>query len=207
MRRVDIERGSRSPRGKGGEMGISSMVIFIAMILSASVAAALLISTMGELQQQAQQTGEDVMWQISTGLTVVSATGDRDPENTGTLSDNIEYLYIRVRTMAGSNPIKMDNVVIGLATEDTNVDLTFGSDATATTYSASPTRDPDDSWSDGHVVNSGDLIEISINLSAVGSPLPPSTTVVLSFVPLKGMTWSCQIVTPSVYMGRYVNLK
>lgn len=206
MHRVGIERG-QPPRAEEGDTGIGSMVIFIAMILSASVAAALLISTMGDLQQQAQKTGEDVMLQISTGIIVVSATGDRDPHGTGDLSDNIEYLYIRVRLMSGSSPIKMDNVVIGLATEDVHVDLTYASEPSQSTYSASPIRDPDDSWNDGHVVNSGDLIEITIDLSAVGSPLPPSEEMVVSFIPLHGMTWSCRIITPSVYMGRYVNLK
>ncbi len=205
MRHVGVERGTVS-RECGGETGIGSMVIFIAMILSASVAAALLISTMGDLQQQAQRAGKDVMLQISTGLTVVSATGDRDPQSTGTLSDNIEYLQIRVKTMSGSGPIKMDNVVVGIATSTVNVDLTYDDSPSATTYSASPIRDLDSSWDDDHIVNSGDLIEISINLSAVGSPLPPSEEITISFVPLHGMSWSCRIVTPSVYTGRYVIL-
>lgn len=58
-----------------GDMGIGTMILFIAMVLVAAVAAALLISTAGDLNQQAQETGRLAQQEISSGFQVVEAFG------------------------------------------------------------------------------------------------------------------------------------
>ena len=49
-------------------IGLGSLIIFIAMILVAGIAASVFIQTMNSLEQQALQTGQDVIRDISSGL-------------------------------------------------------------------------------------------------------------------------------------------
>jgi flagellin FlaB len=58
-----------------GEMGIGTMILFIAMVLVAAVAAALLISTAGSLNQQAQETGRLAQDDVSSGFVVEQVLG------------------------------------------------------------------------------------------------------------------------------------
>lgn len=87
-----MKRIYRSKKDEEGDMGIGTMILFIAMVLVAAVAAALLISTAGELNQQAQETGRLSQQEISSGFIVVEAFGmvarDYHIEDWGTTTAN-----------------------------------------------------------------------------------------------------------------------
>jgi hypothetical protein len=55
-----------------GSIGIGAMIVFIALILVAAVASAVIISTGEKLQQNAQQTGSDTQNEIAGKITVKS---------------------------------------------------------------------------------------------------------------------------------------
>lgn len=58
-----------------GQVGIGTLIVFIAMVLVAAIAAGVLLNTAGFLQSQAQQTGEESSAQVTNQLQVVSKTG------------------------------------------------------------------------------------------------------------------------------------
>jgi flagellin FlaB len=56
-----------------GSIGIGAMIVFIALILVAAVASAVIIQTGEKLQQNAQQSGDDTQREISGKITINSA--------------------------------------------------------------------------------------------------------------------------------------
>ena len=55
-----------------GSIGIGAMIVFIALILVAAVASAVIIQTGEKLQQNAQQSGDDTQREISGKITINS---------------------------------------------------------------------------------------------------------------------------------------
>ena len=55
-----------------GSIGIGAMIVFIALILVAAVASAVIIQTGEKLQQNAQQTGQDTERELGGKITINS---------------------------------------------------------------------------------------------------------------------------------------
>lgn len=112
---------------KRAEMGVGTLIVFIAMLLVAAVAAGVLIQTAGSLQEQSLSTGQQARSQISTNARVieVSATDGRD----GNLTDFRQI----VKLSPGSDPIKLDQTIFTFNTKDHTSTLKYrGTDGLCT---------------------------------------------------------------------------
>lgn len=104
---------------KKAEMGVGTLIVFIAMLLVAAVAAGVLIQTAGSLQEQSLATGQQARSQISTNARVieVSATDGRN----GNLTDFQQI----VKLSPGSDPIKLDQIIFTFNTKDETSTLKY----------------------------------------------------------------------------------
>ena len=99
-----------------GQVGIGTLIVFIALVLVAAIAAGVLINTAGFLQTQAQSTGEESTEQVSTNLVFLSTTGTVDVDGSGELS-GINQFSTTVQLGPGSNAIDLNDSTVSVFTD------------------------------------------------------------------------------------------
>ena len=93
-------------------IGIGAMIVFIALILVAAVAAAVIIQTAEKLQQNAQASGDDTQEQMSTKLTLINVIIETN--TTAPLAE----LFVTFELAPGSEPTEGDDIGYTVICED-----------------------------------------------------------------------------------------
>ena len=112
-------------KNKKAEMGIGTLIIFIALLLVAAIAAGVLIQTAGSLQEKALTTGDQAKGQIATNVRVIEVSAT-DGSN-GSLRDFFQI----IRLAPASEPIKLEQSLVTMNTFDRTAALKYaGTSAT-----------------------------------------------------------------------------
>ncbi len=67
-------------RDEEADIGIGTLIIFIAIVLVAAIAASLILYAVALLQEQAERTADDAVSEVAGGLQVINIAGDRNPD-------------------------------------------------------------------------------------------------------------------------------
>ena len=102
-----------------GQVGIGTLIVFIAMVLVAAIAAGVLINTAGFLQAQAEATGEESSQQVVDRVQISTVIGEANE------TDNISKVGITVLRSPGADDINLNNSIIEVFADGSSDTLTF----------------------------------------------------------------------------------
>ncbi|HEV8358959.1 MAG TPA: flagellin [Candidatus Thermoplasmatota archaeon] len=192
-------KANRTTRARGSadhaEVGIGTLIVFIATILVAAVAASVLINTSNSLQEKAQRTGSEATQQVATNLEVVRVIGSNDGAG-----GDLDTLRVLIGLAAGAKQVDLSQAIVRMSDGATEVKLAYAAAASATEFEAAAIRDEDASYSAASpVMTPGDLVEITVDLTAAAMELPPRNNVEFSLMPEVGAPISADFRTPATY--------
>ncbi|KTG08734.1 flagellin A1 [Haloferax profundi] len=105
-----------------GQVGIGTLIVFIAMVLVAAIAAGVLVNTAGFLQATAEDAGQQSVNKVTNRVDVVNAHGLVNKTGEERM---VDQLVLTVRLAAGSGSVSL---------EDTTVKYLSGTEARTLTY-------------------------------------------------------------------------
>ncbi len=160
-----------------GQVGIGTLIVFIAMVLVAAIAAGVLINTAGLLQSQAEATGEESAEQVSDRVVIQSVSADV-VDNSG--EDELGEIELIVRRSPGAGDINLNNLIIEAFADGES--KTYTEDGGGDEYDVEEIGDfdTDDTLTDSAdraeitfsppgSINAGESISISVTTSAGGT--------------------------------------
>ncbi|MDP6180906.1 MAG: hypothetical protein QGG48_13555 [Desulfatiglandales bacterium] len=190
---------------ENGAVGIGTLIVFIAMVLVAAIAAAVLINTAGSLQDRAQKTGAEATQDVSGGIKVQHMQGWVSPLNSQMVVMRV-YLALHAGTTAvnidGELNIHMSWIdktnssgsIGGMADflHRNNSNLNNGENEI---FQTNITIDPHSSMLNSGVLDQDSLIYVDIEFGDMGNSTPPdangfdpSSNGIIKFMVSNGMT-------------------
>ncbi|WP_254808139.1 archaellin/type IV pilin N-terminal domain-containing protein [Natronosalvus amylolyticus] len=188
---------------KRGQVGIGTLIVFIAMVLVAAIAAGVLINTAGSLQSQASDTGTETQQAVANQIEVVHAVAER--QNTDTEPD-FDELRLIVKKSAGSDVIDMTSVTVQYTSDNTSTTIVHEEadqsvDApTFITYDAGEYDGYGDTpTTQDSLTETGDRVALIIDLSDdndLDEPLEPGDSSFVEIVDQSGAKFSYGVTMP-----------
>jgi flagellin-like protein len=105
-----------------GQVGIGTLIVFIAMVLVAAIAAGVLINTAGFLQSQSEETGQQSSQQVTDRVQVISETGIVE-------SGKVGKIELNMKKAPGAGDIDVDDATIQWIGPGGAADITSSSTA------------------------------------------------------------------------------
>ncbi|ELY93084.1 flagellin [Natrialba chahannaoensis JCM 10990] len=110
-----------------GQVGIGTLIVFIAMVLVAAIAAGVLINTAGLLQSQAEATGEESTELVSERIDATSAVGIVDNDG-GAEDGHLEEIRVGITAAPGADDISLEDTIIQAVGPNGQSNLVYADD-------------------------------------------------------------------------------
>ena len=151
-----------NPDEERGQVGIGTLIVFIALVLVAAIAAGVLINTAGFLQSQAEQTGQESTDQVANNVQLVTASGQASEAD-----QNVDEIEFNIQLSPGSDPVRLmeDSDDDGTLDEVVAEVSVFGADLTFEEYDQEllgPDETATGSFDSADALDAGDDAEVVI---------------------------------------------
>ena len=184
-----------------GQVGIGTLIVFIAMVLVAAIAAGVLINTAGFLQSQSEQTGQQSSQQVSDRLEPVATTGQVNAS-----AEEVTRTELVLQQAPGASSISLENVTIEYIGPGGSARLVNASLVNDTTtdqhFDLTTLKDADGSFP---VLNDEDdrtVLSIEHSVADNPSPLTAGETATLRITTQSGATTTVQLQVPESLAGK-----
>lgn len=191
-------KNTRFAKKENGAVGIGTLIVFIAMVLVAAIAAAVLINTSGQLQDRAQQTGSQATEDVSGGIKVQHMECEVEAGAPNEVTSLRFYLALH----SGTSAVDLQSTLVvhlswidqdPLGTETGVVDCIYNA-VPGDTFSVVEVVDPHASYPPS--LDQDSLVYIQIDIDTLTSPptngalngLDPASSGQAKFVISTGMT-------------------
>ena len=188
---------------KKADMGIGTLVIFIAMILVAAIAAGVLIQTATSLQNRALLTGSRTQEQVGTALEVLQVYAED-----GRTNNSLDFMNVKFKLAPGSEPIRLNDTLLEFDTSDDSAFLTYnntGSGACEDADFSTDSETGEGSYSGRYLVESnehtegyvhrGDVVELCFETP---NPVLSDDDVSIRITPRVGIPSTTETAIPEI---------
>ena len=192
-----------------GQIGIGTLIIFIAMILVAAVAAGVLINTAGLLQAQADDTASDTQQAVANQIEVVHAVGEVDES-----SEFVETLNLTVKKSAGSDEIDLNSTVVQYTSSSVDEALQYDEDADASnasslasdTFALTQVAGNENTDNPESLIYTDERVVMTINVAEVegNGGLSEGESATIQVVDQSGATYTYGVSVPNTFGDREV---
>ncbi|WP_408957133.1 archaellin/type IV pilin N-terminal domain-containing protein [Natrinema sp. 74] len=184
-----------------GQVGIGTLIVFIAMVLVAAIAAGVLINTAGVLQSQASDTGSETQEEVANQINVVHGVG-----MTGS-GENITTLNLTIKKSAGSNAIDVTEATVQYTSDHESVPLIFGGNASATATATEFTTQGINGNNGQSLLDVDERMEIHINTTAIEEGpggLRAGEDATIKIIDQSGATFTYGVSVPNTFGDKKV---
>jgi len=178
-----------------GQVGIGTLIVFIAMVLVAAIAAGVLINTAGFLQSKSQETGQQSSKQVSDRVQEVATVGNV------TDSGTIDIVNVTVTQAPGAGEIDIQNATVTwIGPSGTNQltsttqNYTAGGGPSADEFSYIAVKDSD--GSDNVLNDADDRLNLVFDTTAINGELNEGQEVTIKINTMAGATTSIRFTVP-----------
>ena len=189
-----------------GQIGIGTLIIFIAMILVAAVAAGVLINTAGLLQAQADDTSQDTQQAVANQIEVVHAVGEID-------NGTVDTLNLTVKKSAGSEEIDLSSATIQYTSSEQDVALQYGGEygeenLSASNFTVNQVAGDENTENPESLIYTDERVVLTIDTSEIeddnGGGLSEGESVTIQVVDQSGASYTYGVSVPNTFGDRTV---
>ncbi|MFC6787106.1 archaellin/type IV pilin N-terminal domain-containing protein [Halobaculum halobium] len=183
---------------KRGQVGIGTLIVFIAMVLVAAIAAGVLINTAGFLQSKSQETGQQSSKQVSDRVQEVATVG----KVTGS-PEKVSIVNVTVTQAPGAGEIDVHNATVTwigpsgtyqLIANSTGTFDKLGSGLQGKEFGYQPVKDSDGS---SNVLNDpDDRLNLVFDVDTFANDLTEGSEVTIKINTMAGATTSIRFTVP-----------